>query len=185
MVAPRDVRVLTKKRRVGGRTSHLARGEGYQYTYLLSVARGGNRSRPAGGRLIAVVVVMASFTSGVFVLLLEIFVGLASFTACLVAVDKLYLFYARSLIRIRATRSRMLTRSFHPTGHRFLQAAGAVVPANGPCAQVPATVEEEHEAPTRAGAAAHVQRDVRRAARHRLRLPNGVSARPDRGAVPG
>ena len=85
--------------------------------------------RAAGGLCIAVVVVMASFTSGVFVLLLEIFVGLASFTACLVAVDKLYLFYARSLIRIRATRSRMLTRSFHPTGHRFLQAAGAVVPA--------------------------------------------------------
>ena len=30
----------------------------------------------------------------VMVLLLEIFVGLASFTGCLVAVDKLYLFYA-------------------------------------------------------------------------------------------
>ena len=30
----------------------------------------------------------------VLVLLLEIFVGLASFTGCLVAVDKLYLFYA-------------------------------------------------------------------------------------------
>ena len=27
MVAPRDVRVLPKKRRVGGRTSHLARGD--------------------------------------------------------------------------------------------------------------------------------------------------------------
>jgi hypothetical protein len=30
----------------------------------------------------------------VLVLLLEIFVGLASFVGCLVAVDKLYLFYA-------------------------------------------------------------------------------------------
>ena len=38
MVAPRDVRVLPKKRRVGGRTSHLARGDRvpiHLLTYLL------------------------------------------------------------------------------------------------------------------------------------------------------
>ena len=39
MVAPRDVRVLPKKRRVGGRTSHLARGDRvpvHLLTYFIS-----------------------------------------------------------------------------------------------------------------------------------------------------
>ena len=39
----------------------------------------------------------------VLVLLLEIFVGLASFTGCLVAVDKLYLFYATVFYKAMAT----------------------------------------------------------------------------------
>lgn len=38
----------------------------------------------------------------VLVLLLEIFVGLASFTGCLVAVDKLYLFYATVFYKVMA-----------------------------------------------------------------------------------
>ena len=38
----------------------------------------------------------------VLILLLEIFVGLASFTACLVAVDKLYLFYACVFYKVMA-----------------------------------------------------------------------------------
>ena len=49
MVTPRDVRVLTKKRRVGGRTSHLARGDRVPI-HLLTVRSPRWEQIPAGGR---------------------------------------------------------------------------------------------------------------------------------------
>ena len=48
----------------------------------------------------------------VLVLLLEVFVGFASFTACLVAVDKLYLFYSLLFYKLMAF---LYPHSWEPT----------------------------------------------------------------------
>jgi hypothetical protein len=55
--------------------------------------------RGRGGAMVLVNHALYSQVQDVLVLLLEIFVGLASFTGCLVAVDKLYLFYSLLLYK--------------------------------------------------------------------------------------
>ena len=148
-------------------------------------SRSGTRTRRPLTRHIAVVAVMASFTSGVFVLLLEIFVGLASFLpACCGG-------QALPLLRTLA--------GFENPRHALAHAHPELQPHRSPlssscgrCCTRKRTLRSSTRnggrgarSPTRAGAAAHVQRDVRRAARHRLRLPNGYPRDRIEVPVPG
>ena len=88
----------------------------------------------------------------VLVLLLEVFVGFASFTACLVAVDKLYLFYSLLL-------------------YKGLAVLSTHVGAHSP---LPTPVETWRQTAEGLCPAANVQRDVCRTAHHRLLVPHGI-----------